>query len=848
MRHLFTAFLLLAGLTAALAQNRTLRGTVTDASGQPLPGATVAERGTNNGTVTDGTGNFVLQTRTASPVLVVSSVGFETQTVTPGGETLTIRLAEAATSLQAVQVVGSRNLNRSPTETVAPVDIINIRDVTTKTGQLDVNQLLQFVAPSFNSNRQSGSDGADHVDPATLRGLGPDQTLVLVNGKRRHQSSLVNLFGTRGRGNTGTDLNAIPAAAIERIEILRDGAAAQYGSDAIAGVINIVLKTSINEFTGNVNYGAYQARFRRDDQQFDGGNLNLNGNYGFGVGKGGFVNLTADYNRRQHTNRAAVLPDDQLARRQFGDPKLTNTAVYLNAKLPVSAKAHVYAFGGLNARRGEAYAWTRFADDDRNVPSLYPNGFDPLITSTITDASGAVGVRGTWRGWDVDLGNSFGSNRFHYGVKNTLNSSLGDRSPTSFDAGGFQLQQNVTGLHFSRYFKRGQGGSNIAFGSEFRVENYLIFAGEPGSYTNYNPAKATGSQGFPGFRPSDAINKSRNNFGVYVDTENDLTRAFTLGLAARYERYSDFGGTLNGKLSARVKLGPALALRGTVGTGFRAPSLAQIYFNSNFTNFENAKPVEVLLARNGSAITQKLGIPPLKQETSTNVSLGLTGRLGSRFTFTLDGYYVKVRDRVVLTDYFDTENPVIGPDLAALGVSKAQFFANSISTSTLGLDAVLAHSVPLGRGRLSSTLAANFNRLTVDAVNTTPRLEAFRDTYFGPREQAFVKASAPPSKINLTFDYTVNRLTLLLRFVRFDRVTLINYDGDPQTYDPRTTTDLTLAYALTNHLRLSLGSSNLGNIYPNRFDPQTTESGGAWDPVQMGSNGRFYFARLGIRF
>ncbi|RZK25332.1 MAG: TonB-dependent receptor, partial [Hymenobacter sp.] len=340
-----------------------------------------------------------------------------------------------------------------------------------------------------------GADGADHVDPATLRGLGPDQTLVLVNGKRWHQSSLVNLFGTRGRGNTGTDLNTIPAASIERIEILRDGASAQYGSDAIAGVINIVLKTSTKEVIANVNYGAYTAKYRFDDKTFDGGNFNANVNYGVAVGKNGFVNVTADYNQREHTQRANVPAPDVIQRRQYGDPKAYNTSAYLNSKLPISENIYAYVFGGINVRRGEAYAYTRFPTlydangaaypNPRSNATLYPDGFDPIITSAIFDGQGVAGVRGTFGGWDVDLSNSFGSNRFHYGVRNSLNATLGATSPTTFDAGGFQLQQDVVDLNVSRNFKTVAQGLNLAFGSEYRREWYQIFAGEAASYTNY---------------------------------------------------------------------------------------------------------------------------------------------------------------------------------------------------------------------------------------------------------------------------------------------------------------------------------------------------------------------------
>ena len=835
---------------SAWAQGITVSGTVQDLAGDPLAGASILEKGTYNGTVASGSGQFSLTVSNANGTLVVSFIGFTAQEIPLNGrKTVEIKLEEG-NLLSQVQIVGSRSLNRSATDTPAPIDIINVREVTAKTGQLDLNQLLQYVAPSFNSNRQTGSDGADHVDPASLRGLGPDQTLVLINGKRRHQSSLVNLFGSRGRGNTGTDLNTIPAAAIERIEILRDGAAAQYGSDAIAGVINIVLKSSTGELTANANVGAYQAKYRFDDKKLDGLNTNINVNYGVKIAKDGFVNLTVDHNYRDHTNRANTNPGD-LARRQYGDARMQNTSVYLNSRLPISSKAYAYVFGGTNFRKGDAYAWTRFADDDRNVPSIYPDGFDPIIASTITDASVGVGIRGDWKGWDVDLSNTFGSNRFHYGVNNTLNSSLGGTSPTKFDAGGFQLQQNTANLGFSRLFKSALQGVNVAFGAEYRNENYQIFAGEEQSWKSYKAGVPPGSQGFPGFQPSDEINKGRSNVGVYLDTEADFTRAFMVGAAVRFEDYSDFGSTLNGKLSSRLKINNFLTLRGTASTGFRAPSLPQRYFNSTITNFVGGKPVEVLIARNESAVTQALGIPPLKQETSQNLSLGLTARPASNLSVTVDAYLVKVKDRIVLTGQFSDDDDKIGAELQRLNVGKAQFFTNAVNTTTQGIDIIVAHRATMGDGALNTTLAANFNKLTIDEINTNAKLAGKEDIYFDLREQYFLRASAPPSKLNLTFDYSVNKLSVLLRFVRFGEIKLADWNYDENNldiYKARTTTDLALSYQVAKAVRITVGGSNILNVYPTQFAPSLTESGGAWDPVQMGNNGAFWFLKTNFRF
>ncbi|TDE16230.1 TonB-dependent receptor [Dyadobacter psychrotolerans] len=850
---------------AVFAQKFKVAGKVLDEKGVPLIGASVIEKGTNNGAITDGNGIYKLMVGYTNATLIVTYVGYnkiEREIDGKGTQNFTL---EDATLLNQVTVVGSRSLNRSSADTPSPVDVIDIREITTKQGQLDVNQLLQFAVPSFNSNRQTGSDGADHVDPASLRGLGPDQTLVLINGKRRHQSSLVNLFGSRGRGNTGTDLNAIPAAAIERIEILRDGAAAQYGSDAIAGVINIVLKENVNQLTVNANSGIYLAKYRNDSKTFDGLNYSVNANYGLAIAKKGFVNITADYNSRAHTNRAYTHPEEELVRRQYGDPKMQNGSLYFNAMVPVLKGVQIYSFGGINKRKGDAYAWTRFKNDDRNIPSVYPDGFDPVIASTIDDRSVTGGVRGVWKQWDIDLSNTYGFNKFHFFVNNSLNRSLGPLSPTSFDAGGFQLGQNVSNLNISRFYKTIFQGLNIAFGAEYRTERYKIFEGDRPSYYNYDPKFESGSQGFPGFSPANVINKGRSNMGAYVDVEADLTKNLLIDIAGRFENYSDFGSTINGKVGARYKISNLLALRGSVSTGFRAPSLAQKYFNSTFTNFVNGKAVEVLLANNDSEVAKTLGIPQLKQETSENASIGVTVRPASGFSLTVDGYYVKVKDRVVLTGQFEDTDREIGSLLKSLNVSQAQFFTNALSsTTTYGIDIIAAHSGNLGAGKLNTTLAANLNYMELGDVNTSPKLAGKEDTYFNKRERRFVLASAPPSKVNLTFDYTVEKLSFMLRGVRFGQIKLVNWNyGEVKNvttgvkyseseytdiYKPKVQVDLTVNYEFTKNISVSLGGSNLLNAYPDLHTPSLTESGGAWDPVQMGSNGAFFFTRLGFKF
>ncbi len=840
--------------TAALQAQGTVKGKVTDESGSALVGVSIYERGTTNGTISAWDGSFSLRVSRSDAYLVFSYTGYATAEVPLDGRSeITVQMREGLV-LEGVVIVGSRALNRSVTNSLVPIDVLDVRQLTATQGQLDVNQMLQFAAPSFNANRQTGADGADHVDPATLRGLGPDQTLVLINGKRRHQSSLVNIYGTRGRGNTGTDLNAIPASAIERIEILRDGASAQYGSDAIAGVINIVLKENVNEFTGNVNVGAHLAKDNPDRSTFDGENIQVNGNYGFRLGEGGFVNFTVDYWGRGHTNRY----DPSLYRRKFGDAQGTNIGTYFNAALPLGKEVSLYAFGGSNFRKTNAYAWSRDPGTERNVDAIYPNGFDPIIASDITDRSVSVGVRGLLGQWNTDLNHTAGLNRFHYYGRQTLNASLEERSPTDFDDGGFRLSQNTTNLTFSRFFKEWLGGTNIAFGAEHRIENYQIFAGEEASWRTYGPvyfvtpegdsvARPGGAQGFPGFGPQNEVNESRTNIAAYVDGELAFSPRFTLGAAARFENYSDFGNTLNGKLAARLKLTDGLAVRGSASTGFRAPSLAQLYFNSVYTDFESGVAVDKFLAKNNSPITRALGIEPLKEETSVNLGAGLTySRQG--FSLSADFYRIQIRDRIVLTGDFYNDDDQIGGILRALNVGSARFFANAINTTTHGLDLVAAYSGTLGEEqRFALTLAGNWNNMTIDRVNTSPKLVGKEDSYLSRREKLFILASAPPLKGNLTFDLHGRRLGVNARINYFGRIELEDYIGEMDIYDPRVTLDLSCSYRLSPRVRWTIGGVNILNAYPTRQD-QETEGGGLYDAVQMGFNGTFLFSRLNFRF
>jgi len=892
----FMLFACVFSVSFTFAQNK-ISGKIMDDDNQPLPGASVIEKGTTNGTTSDFDGNYSL-TIGDNAILVISFVGYETKEVAVEGRSeVNITLGQGL-QLKEVLVVGSRSPKRTAVDTPVPIDILDVSDLAATTGKVEINDILQYAAPSFNATKQSGSDGADHIVPASLRGLGPDQTLVLINGKRRHQSSLVNVFGTRGRGNSGTDLNAIPATAIKRIEVLRDGASAQYGSDAIAGVINIVLKDKTDGFSGGITYGAYSTaigdgwadatgetlynvegenRIDGKNKSFDGATVKIDANYGVSIGdKGGFMNFTTEFLSKQNTLRPGF-----SWRKGYGSAGIDGFNFMVNTAVPINEKTEVYAFGGRNFRDTNAYAFSRdsFSDgDNRSVPSLYPNGFTPRITSLITDVSVSAGVRHEMEnGWNVDFNNTYGKNNFHYYIKGSNNASMQSASPTDFDAGGHYLSQNTTGIDLNKYFEDVASGMSIAFGMEYRTENFGIFDGEVASYALYdengipitNPATQVvatdsfgdelpgGSQGFPGYSPANVVDRSRTNYGIYFDTELNVTDEFMLAGAVRFEDYSDFGSTFNFKLASRLKVSDAFAIRGSVSTGFRAPSLAQLYYNLIFNNIVAGASVPSLLSANNSTVTKAFGIGQLTEEKAVNGSVGFTLKKGG-FSATIDGYIISVDDRIILTDNF-TDQAILGP----LNVDAAQFFANGVDTKTTGLDIVLSYETSVGADdKIKVGFIGNFNDLEIENINNG-NLNEF--TFFGPFSQAYLEAAAPKHKFGLNLGYSTSKFNAQVSLTKFSEVILQDfqwvdspatsqaeanslYDTATDVYEDSMTVDVSLGYDLSENLRLSIGANNLFNKYPTPQFDGWTDQGGLADSVQMGSDGMYIFSRLNFNF
>ncbi|MBA5639670.1 TonB-dependent receptor [Duganella sp. LX20W] len=758
--------------------------------------------------------------------------------------------------IQTVNVVGSRRAVSSATDTTVPVDVIPMNKAAESGGNFDLAQTLTNISPSFNSTRQTGADGADLIDSAALRGLGSDQTLVLVNGKRRHTTALVNLFGARNRGNTGTDMNAIPMLAIKDVQVLRDGAAAQYGSDAIAGVMDIGLKKSLG-CEAVAGYSQYSVG--------DGKNYLASAYCGVRLGEKGVIGITGEYLDRGRSNRAE--PGNP---RIIGDTKAENQTLYVNGELPTPA-GKLYFTAGAQSRDASSAAWARggVGTDDipsRNSAAMYPNGFVPFINGKIDDQYATIGHRGLIGEWNADFSQTYGYNKMMYDISHTLNASIANAdllaggkgiSPDNFKAGGFSFQQLTTNVDFTRFYDTVMSGLNVAFGAEYRSETYKIFAGEPGSYSDADGVGFggnAGSQGFPGFRPSDQTNAKRHSSAGYVDLELDLNPIVKTQAAVRYENYSDFGSTVTGKLAGSVRAADTVLLRGSASTGFRAPSLQQKYFSSTFTDFVAGVPTDVVLAPNGGPVANLAGIPKLKEEKSTSFTLGTTWTPSNNASVTADLYQIKIKDRIVLSGRFDSTNyPDLAAKLATLGVGQAQFFVNSVDTKTSGLDLTASHKTNFGPNKMTTYLAANFSKTEVTGIHAPASLKGYEDVLLSERERLFIEQGGPRSKFTLGFDYVAGALESDLKVIHYGPQTLGTFDGTaagvPNAhYESKTSADLAFTYTINKNTKFTFGGTNIFNVKPTPQDPNETDNGFKYDSVQFGLNGASYFGRLWVKF
>ena len=805
--------------------------------------------------------------------MAVCPLAASAQTATPQEETSTV---------EEVVVTGTRTVGRSRLDTIAPVDVISGEVLTRQGTGTELAAALAATAPSINFPRPAISDGSDHVRPATLRGLAPDQTLVLLNGQRGHIGALINVNGALGRGSTAFDLNTIPSVSLGSVEVLRDGASAQYGADAIAGVINLRLRKADHGGGLTLNYGAYNTRVvtaRGQRRENDGEQTSVAGWVGLPLLGDGFLTLSGEIQKRNPTNRSDFAAPGSVSNGaantvigRYGDPYTEGYTGYFNAGKPLAAGWEAYGFGGYQHRYSESGATARAFNNANNVLAIYPTGFLPIIAARIDDYNIYGGVKGPALGFDWDIAAGYGRNELDYEVKNSLNASYGAASKTRFDAGGLGYDQLTFGIDGVKQIEVGlYEPLNLAIGAEYRRESFEVTAGEPASY-NKGPVTTGGSgaQGFPGFAPSNAIDKDRHDVSVYVDLEGKFTEQFTLGVAGRYEDYSDFGDQFTGKLSARYDFTDHFALRATMSTGFKAPALQQQYFSYVATNLITTVVGGVpttTLSQNGSYRTDDpiaiaLGSKPLKPETSTNFSLGGILRNGG-FELTVDAYRIDVQDRIIYSETLGVARPsqtaqstaAIQALLAPYGVTGARFFLNGVETATSGVDVIARYRTTHDFGKFDFTLAGNFNSTEVTKTPAVPSNLAIAPSdafLFDRSSRLSFEQGTPEQKIVGSVDWSLGGLGATAKITSYDSVLVAN---NTESLDYETgkavLVDLEGRYQFPLGITAAFGVNNLTDAYPY---PTPTANNGATGSVgypsfsPYGFNGRFFYGRLSYSF
>lgn len=913
----------LVGLFAGLlfssslsAQSGTLRGRVVDSAGGPIAGATIAVDRTVLTATTGPNGDYSLRGVPAGPRTVQArAIGYlavSTDLVVSPGGTLTqdFTLSRSPVMLAPINVVvGSRARHTAAEELAVPVDVIP-STVLTEQGTTETSQILQAVSPAVNFPRQSVADADDIVRPFTFRGLSPDHTLVLVNGQRRHRTALVHIFASgMAAGSTGVDLNALPSGSIDRIEILRDGASAQYGSDAIAGVVNFVLKDGGFAPYLTTDVGRYTPK----DYPDDGTSVSVNGGWGLKLGRGS-LSLFGEYRYREPTNRAWPEDVDQIVdgdadevdgngniitknnpvpqpNHHWGDGLAKDLITFGNLRLPLNptGTSELYASGGWSHRVGTGNGFRRQGISERNWPQIYAQGYLPEFRPDVWDWSAAAGVRGSAGAWGFDLGGSYGRNIFRYNLNNTMNVSLGPclttacapgldgifgnaddpgiPNQTSFHAGTLAADELDLTANVARPIELGLSRpGNLALGVSYRREFYDITAGERASYINgghldrNGDIAPPGSQVFGGFRPGNEVNVSRGNFGANAELEADLSAQVLLNAAVRFENYSDAGSRLTGKAAIRYQPSTPLVLRAAVSTGFRAPSLAQSYYNSTQTSFildtqtGRQKPLDFGIFSTTSAPARLLGATPLENERSFNLSSGFVWSPGTRFSVTVDGYLVRIANRIILTDFI--EGPEVEAILGGAGfpsITGAIYFTNALTTRTLGIDVVGDYRVPVGTaGTLKFNLATNVGSNKIIGEAPVPEeLNGITTSLFGTLSRLALERERPRWRTTLTTNYASGPFHALLRssaYGKFTSAQLGACDECGQTYGERMLVDTEIGRRFT-WFDLSIGARNLLDIFPDRASLDNGFGIFPWPMASpFGYNGRYIYARAEMAF
>jgi len=870
-------------ISAVYAQFGFITGNISDRFSS-LSDATVLLEGTSFGAITNADGYFAFEVDTGSYTLIVSKSGYTTElqkVVVTDLKTVNLDIHLKATLMNEEVGSGSTTpLKQKQMESPVPIDVITSKDIQDY-NQQNLGQLLHYMVPTFYSTRQTIADGSDHVDPISLRGLSSEHVLVLIDGKRRHSNAMIHVNGTFGRGSSGVDLNAIPVAAIERIEILRDGAAAIYGSDAIAGVINIILKKKTGVATLKTMAG--------NTYKNDGASQAFSGNYGFALGKTGFLNVTGSFVNISPINRAGNYtgdifgderddnPDDKAAFydnnesglddqkvMEIGQAHTRNANIFFNTAVEIKKGMEIYGNGGLNYRKGVAKGFYRFPKDSlKVVEEFYSYGFSPEMHTDISDKSLVLGVKGIINEkWNIDFSNNSGSNAFDFTVKNSNNASLGTASPISAYAGGFRYGQNIISLDVTRSFKKSFFPINLSFGSRFRIENYEIVAGETNSYFNGNDtsyagdAKIAGMQLFPGFQPENEIIKLRSNATSYIDVDLAPTKQLLMNLASRFESYSDFGTNFSWKVASRYKFGKGLVIRAAYNTGFKAPSLHQIYYNKVSTITSNSDASELLQVatfNNESSVSKSFGFESLKPELSNSYSFGLTSRPSKNLSITMDYYNINIKDRIVLTSIIsvDEDSANFSPILDPFNISEAQFFTNAVDSKTYGIDIFSVYTLNTDKIIYNLHLGYNYNYTEVSRLPfSSDLLEGKEDIIFDRGEVSRLKDATPRSKTVIKLTAQTNKFNIALINSRFGEIKYVDAETEEkdEVFGAKWVTDLSVSYKLNNNISFTVGANNLFDVYPDKNKNLDNTASGSFvysrRVQQFGIMGGYYFGKV----
>jgi iron complex outermembrane receptor protein len=854
---------------AMLAQ--TIKGKVTDKSGNTIPYMNVLVKGTSNGVTTNDAGEFSLAVKSLPVTLVVSSMGFETKTVkVTNSDFITITVQEASEGLDEVVITGNRIKPRTILDSPVPIDNIDVAELV-KSGQPTLDRMLTFKVPSFNSQNQAISDATAHYDPADLRGLGPSRTLVLINGKRKNQSAQVYLNRTPGKGEVGVDLKSIPTAAIERVEVLRDGASAIYGSDAIAGVMNIILKK-------DVEYSTFTSSAGLTSEQ-DGFNFSSDFNTAYTFGEGGFVNITLGYYKQETTNRAGVasdvgatprdiawLADNPTAGMTVGQPAMEKKDFFVNMEHPIGDDSTLYSFHGVTTRIGQSFAYYRapywrndVADSNfitRNAADFI--GYQPTFETKINDHINALGIRfPIAEGWNADASVTYGANDVDVTVNNSVNRDyLADNgtSPRSFNPGGYTFSNIVGNFDVNTLLTKSLG---LAVGMEFKQEIFKAIEGNPLSYYG------AGSDSFAGIKPAEAGKWSRNNLALYSQLEYDVSDKLLLGIAGRYENYTDAGSNFSWKANGRYKLGEKGAFRASYSTGFRAPTLHQshITLSQYIIVAGSAEPLLQGTLANDNPAVQALGVPTLTHEISENLSAGLTYKFNRNFSGSIDFYQINVDDRVLFTSQIgsdgddSTTNPV-EQILEDNNVVAVQVFINAGDTKTTGTDIVLNYrNIEMGEAKLHASFAANFNETTFKAINTPKTIADAGYDIFDRQEQGLITNSRPKSKMILGLNYINDKWDISFNNTRFGQVTITApSDGIDQELAAKISTDFGFGYKLTDMITFNANINNIFDVYPDvtLASTNTSQAGSRFkyssEVQQLGQLGTNFTLGINVQF